>query len=269
MESGAFQLAQVNIARLRAPIDSPLLQDFVTRLPEINALAEASPGFVWRLQTSEGDATAIHPYGDPMILFNLSVWESVEALREYAYRSGHVEVFREREKWFEKMDAPSAALWWIRAGRVPSPEEAVARLEHLRRRGPTAEAFSFRQTFPASESVRPGVNLDGRVFEVRTNSQNGDAGGGTRFHYRQDGLVVWASYAGGAVQSGNVSASVDGDATLDANYRHLNLSGDLRTGVCRSRVEVLPDGRVRLHESWRWTNGDLSEGRSVVEEILL
>ena len=252
---------------MRAPVDAPLLQDFVARLPEINALAEASPGFVWRLQSDDGDATAIHPYGDPMILFNLSVWQSVEALRDYAYRSGHAGVYREREKWFEKMDAPSAALWWIQAGRVPSPEEAVARLEHLGRRGPTAEAFSFRQTFPPSKASAAAVNLDGRIFEVQANSRNGDAGGGTRFHYRQDGPVVWATYAGGAVRGGNVSASVHGDATLDVSYRHLNLSGELRTGVCRSRVETLADGRLRLHESWRWTNGDLSEGRSVVEEV--
>jgi hypothetical protein len=141
-------LAQVNIGRLKAPLEDPLLAGFVGRLDEINALADRSPGFVWRLQTSAGNATYLRPYDDDRILFNMSVWESVEALKAYVYQSQHVEVMRNRKEWFERFEAPYLALWWVPVGHIPSVDEAKKRLDHLTAHGPTAFAFTFRAPFP-------------------------------------------------------------------------------------------------------------------------
>ena len=121
---------------------------FVRRLEEINALADASPGFVWRLQGDAGNATYLRPYGDDRIIFNLSVWESIEALRVYVYRTAHAEVLRQRRDWFEKFDLMHLALWWIPAGRLPTVGQATARLEYLQRHGEGPHAFTFRQIFP-------------------------------------------------------------------------------------------------------------------------
>lgn len=148
LEMTGYYLAQINIARMLAPIDDPLMADFVAQLPPINALAEASPGFVWRLQSDSGDATSIKVYDDNMIIINLTVWESVEALREYVYKSAHSGVLRERKRWFEKFDGPYYALWWIPAGHLPDPQEAKERLEHLREHGDSDYAFSFKHLFP-------------------------------------------------------------------------------------------------------------------------
>ena len=141
-------LAQLNIARLLAPLDSPQLADFVANLDRINALAEASPGFVWRLQTEDGDATSIDYFGNDQIV-NLSVWESMEALHHYVYGTAHTEIMRRRKAWFHKLGEAHMALWWIPAGHVPTVEEAAARLNTLRELGPTAEAFTFKHAFPA------------------------------------------------------------------------------------------------------------------------
>ena len=146
--SPRHELAQLNIARLAAPIDSPRLADFVANLERINALAEASPGFVWRLQDEAGDATAIRHFGDDVII-NMSVWRDVASLQDYVYRSAHTEVLRRRQEWFEKIRESYLALWWIPAGHKPSLDEAGSRLERLRENGPTAEAFTFNKTFPA------------------------------------------------------------------------------------------------------------------------
>lgn len=143
-----YHLAQINIARMLAPIDDPLMVEFVAQLPPINALADASPGFVWRLQSESGDATSIKVYDDDMIIINITVWESVESLREFAYRSAHVGVMRDRKRWFEIFDGPYYALWWIAAGHLPSPDEGKERLGHMREYGDTAYAFSFRNVFP-------------------------------------------------------------------------------------------------------------------------
>ena len=138
-------LAQVNIARLHTPLDRPELADFVARQDELNALADRSPGFVWRLQGHEG---YVRPYEDRRILFNLSVWEGVEPLRDYVYGSAHVEVVRRRREWFSKLGRVHAALWWVRYGHRPSIDEATERLTHLETYGPTPHAFSFQATFP-------------------------------------------------------------------------------------------------------------------------
>jgi len=130
---------------------------FVARLAEINAVADGAPGFVWRLQTAEGDATSLRVFDDEYMLVNMSVWESVEALFEYVYRSAHVELLRQRASWFEKMGAPFLALWWIPAGHIPSVEEAKAKLEYLTQRGPTPLAFTFKQRYTVEEMAASGV----------------------------------------------------------------------------------------------------------------
>jgi len=142
------ELAQLNIARLAGPIDSPRLADFVSNLERINGLAEASPGFVWRLQDETGDATAIRHFGDDVII-NMSIWRDVASLQDYVYRSAHTEVLRRRQEWFEKIRESYLALWWVPAGHRPSLDEAGSRLKRLRENGPTAEAFTFKKTFAA------------------------------------------------------------------------------------------------------------------------
>ncbi len=141
-------LAQVNIARMNGPLESPEMAAFAARIDEINALADGSPGFVWRLQTGTGNATYLRPYEDDRILFNLSVWKTVEDLRAYVYKSVHSEVMRRRHEWFGKFDGVTLALWWIPSGHIPSVDEAKQRLAHLDRNGPTPKAFTFKAFFP-------------------------------------------------------------------------------------------------------------------------
>lgn len=146
-------LAQVNIARMKAPLEDPLMAGFVARLDDINALADRSPGFVWRLQTNAGDATYLRPYGDDRILFNLSVWQTIEDLQAYVYRSAHVEVLRQRHEWFERFEDAYLALWWVPAGHIPSVDEAKKRLAHLAANGPTPFAFTFKLRFPPDQEL--------------------------------------------------------------------------------------------------------------------
>ncbi len=147
-----LHLAQVNIARMKAPLESKVMAGFVARLDEINALADGSPGFVWRLQTPEGNATDLRPYEDERILFNLSVWESVEALKTYVYRSAHSELLRDRRSWFEQFDSAQMAMWWIPAGHLPGIDEAKKRLAHLEQHGPSYIAFTFKTVHPPDEA---------------------------------------------------------------------------------------------------------------------
>ena len=142
------ELAQLNIGIIRGPMDSPVMAEFAANLERINAVAEATPGFVWRLQTEEGDATAIRPFDNENMLVNMSVWKDVESLRRYVYHSAHVEVMRRRREWFEPMREAFLVLWWVPLGHRPSIAEAIARLERLRRHGPSPEAFTFRHSFP-------------------------------------------------------------------------------------------------------------------------
>ena len=150
MAETTYHLAQVNIARMLAPLDSSVMASFVAMLDEVNALADRSPGFVWRLQGDEGNATYLRPYDDDRILFNLSVWESIEQLKAFVYKAGHGEAMRRRRDWFERVDGPYVALWWVPAGPIPTVGEAKQRLEHLREHGDSAHAFSLRRTFAAS-----------------------------------------------------------------------------------------------------------------------
>ena len=146
--AAAHHLAQVNVATVRGPLHSPELAGFVAALEPINALADGSPGFVWRLQTEDGDATAIRPFEDERIMVNLSVWESLEALRTFVYASRHLDVMRRRREWFHRMDA-YLALWWVPAGTIPTVAQAKDRLQLLAGLGPSPDAFTFRVPFPA------------------------------------------------------------------------------------------------------------------------
>ena len=162
MTETTFQLAQVNIARARGETTDPIMAEFVARLPEINALAEQSPGFVWRLQTEDGDATAVRPYADSRILINLSVWTDLTALRAYVYRSDHAAVMRRRREWFQRLESAYVALWWVPAGHRPTVAEAVARLAHLEQHGATPYAFNFAEPFGPDglPSLREGLTSE-------------------------------------------------------------------------------------------------------------
>jgi hypothetical protein len=149
-----YVLAQVNIGRLLAPLDSPRLAGFVAELDPVNSVADAAPGFIWRLQTEDGNATAIRAFerdaegADGGILINMSVWESVEALGEFVYGAAHLRVLRRRREWFERLKEAYTALWWIPRGHIPIVREAEDRVRHLRRHGPTPYAFTLRESFP-------------------------------------------------------------------------------------------------------------------------
>jgi hypothetical protein len=157
MATTGFHIAQLNIGRAVAPVESPALAEFMALLDPINALADAAPGFVWRLQTEEGNATALRPYDDDRMIVNMSVWETVEDLAAFVYRGDHVAVMRRRREWFEVMK-PYMTLWWVPAGSIPSVDEAKERLAHLRDHGPTPFAFTFKARFPA-----PGAEVEALV----------------------------------------------------------------------------------------------------------
>ena len=148
MSAEAYQLAQINIARMKFPLDDPSMADFVAQLNEVNALADRSPGFVWRLaDDSGGAATDIRAFEDDRILVNMSVWESLEALRAFSYQGRHAKVLRDRGRWFESRTS-RLVMWWVPAGTIPSIEDAKQKLELLESHGSTAEAFTFKDTFP-------------------------------------------------------------------------------------------------------------------------
>ncbi|HTU66304.1 MAG TPA: DUF3291 domain-containing protein [Steroidobacteraceae bacterium] len=145
-----YHLAELNVAELKAPLDSPMLKDFVDNLDRINALADASPGFVWRLQGEGNDATGLRPMGEKIIV-NFSVWTDVENLRNYVYKTVHVEILKRKREWFHRMTMPHV-LWWVPAGYIPTVAEAVAKLELLRTKGPSADAFHFGEIYSAPDA---------------------------------------------------------------------------------------------------------------------
>jgi hypothetical protein len=156
-------LAQVNVSRLLAPLDSPLLADFMAALDEVNAEADRSPGFVWRLQTEDGNATAVRAFGWDVgdshgVIVNLTVWRDVEALAGYVFGGRHLEVMRRRRTWFERAVEATTALWWVPAGSLPTTDDAEERVRLLRAHGPTPAAFTFRHPFPS-----PGTWSDVRA----------------------------------------------------------------------------------------------------------
>jgi hypothetical protein len=152
----SHHLAQVNIGRMLHPIDDPCMSAFVAQLDPVNALADSAPGFVWRLQSSSGNATDVAYSDDPFVIVNMSVWESIEALRDYTYNSHHIGVFRDRSRWFQKMELPQYCLWWVPAGHIPTVAEARRRLEHYQTHGATPYSFWFSRPYPAS-SAEPAM----------------------------------------------------------------------------------------------------------------
>jgi hypothetical protein len=142
------QLAQVNVALLRFPLDSPHVAEFIAAVDGINALADQAPGFIWRYSgDTAGPFALVDPTGDPLGILNVSVWQTYQDLHDFTYRSRHMHYLRRRTNWFVKIESPSTALWWTGPDRHPTVDEAVARLDHLRRYGPTPRAFTVRSRF--------------------------------------------------------------------------------------------------------------------------
>jgi hypothetical protein len=148
-----FHLAQINIAKMLAPIDSPVMAEFVANLDSINALAEGSDGFVWRLKDDVNNATSIRVYNDDFIIVNMSVWENANALHQFVYHSMHVEIFKQRKKWFEQMKDMHMALWYIPADYTPTASDGVERLDYLRANGETPHAFTYRSKFSIEDTL--------------------------------------------------------------------------------------------------------------------
>jgi hypothetical protein len=153
----AYRIAQVNIARLRAPLDSEQLASFVAALDPVNASADSAPGFIWRLQTDEGNATAVRAFEwEPQeaagVIINMSVWESIEHLSDWVYGPFHRAVLVQRRRWFERVSEATTALWWTREGDLPTTLDAESRVLHLREHGPTPTAFTFKETFLSPRS---------------------------------------------------------------------------------------------------------------------
>jgi heme-degrading monooxygenase HmoA len=157
-----MHLAQLNIGLPVAPLDGPELAAFMANLEPVNALADAAPGFVWRLQTEDGDATAIRPYDDDRLLVNMSVWTSVEALAAFVFSGEHRAIMKRRREFFVPMQEAFQVLWWVPEGTTPTVTEAQERLNHLREHGPTPHAFTFRTPFPAPDG--PAVRADDAWF---------------------------------------------------------------------------------------------------------
>lgn len=151
MTNTTYHIAQVNIGRILGPMDSNIMHGFASRLEEINALADGYEGFVWRLQTEDGDATALRPYEDDRMLINMSVWETIDALWDYTYKSAHVELLKSRKQWFEHMTDMFMCLWWIPAGTIPTTDDAKHRLAYLNQHGVSPYAFTFKKRFTVAD----------------------------------------------------------------------------------------------------------------------
>jgi Domain of unknown function (DUF3291) len=142
-----FHLAQVNISPMLAPIDSPIMAEFVAGLVPINTIAEASEGFVWRLKGDDDNALALRVFDNDMIIINISIWESIEDLKQFAYQTAHSDFIKQRKKWFDRMPTPYLAMWWVKEGEITNPQSAKARLEYLTKNGDTQAAFTFKKVF--------------------------------------------------------------------------------------------------------------------------
>jgi len=143
-----WHIAQMNVGTLLYPLDDPRIAEFVSRLDEVNALADASSGFVWRLQAASGNATDIKTTDDPNFIVNMSVWASAEALFDFVYKSSHRLLMAKRYEWFIRPSGAYMVLWWAAAGTIPTVYEGLARLAHLEAHGPSAHAFTFKVRFP-------------------------------------------------------------------------------------------------------------------------
>jgi hypothetical protein len=152
-----YHLAQINIAQMQVPLDDPQMKDFVDNIDRINAVADDADGFVWRLQTEEGDATALRIFNNEYLIVNMSVWASIDALFAYTYKSDHVDIYRRRREWFDKMQSHYMALWWIPAGHIPTTEEARDKLAYMDEYGITPLAFTFKQRYTPEEMLAYGA----------------------------------------------------------------------------------------------------------------
>ncbi|MEO1257161.1 MAG: DUF3291 domain-containing protein [Bacteroidota bacterium] len=151
MEKSAYHLAQLNVARMLGPLDSLVMKEFADGLEPINALADSSPGFVWRLKDegNETAATSYRPFDDDMIIVNMSVWEDLESLKSFVFNTDHKEFLKNRKQWFSRIKEAYAVMWWVPQGHLPDIAEAIARLKYLRKKGESEMAFSFRKVFDA------------------------------------------------------------------------------------------------------------------------
>lgn len=154
-KANGWALAQINVARLVGPQGDPAVQPFFDALDGINALADESPGFLWRLKGLDGNATGLNPTGDERVIVNMSAWASMKALHDFVYRSDHRLVLARRRDWFERPQGAYQALWWVRTGAWPTPEEGLSRLRHLEVCGPTSRAFTFKAPFPEPLRLLP------------------------------------------------------------------------------------------------------------------
>jgi len=142
-----MHLAQLNIAKAKHSLDAPEIKEFIDNLDPINQLAESSDGFIWRLKDESGDATNIQAFDDPNIIVNMSVWDSVDALKNFMFRTHHRDFLRRKKEWFHNIPEDSYVLWWVPVGHIPSIDEAIEKLEYLRKNGDTPQAFSFKSNF--------------------------------------------------------------------------------------------------------------------------
>ncbi len=149
MTHTVYYIAQLSFSLAKAPLNDPMMEEFVVNLPVINGLSDKAPGFVWRLQTEKGDATGIRGFDNPLKVLNMSVWESIQSLKNFVYRSEHVDFYRRSKQWFTPVDEPTTVLWWVPSGHIPSVDEGIERLNYLTVHGPSEYAFSFAKQFPS------------------------------------------------------------------------------------------------------------------------
>lgn len=147
-------LAQINIAEMLAPINDPIMKDFVDNLDRINKLAEQSQGFIWRLKGDEDNATAITVFDNLFLIINMSVWENIDALFDFTYKTVHVEILKRKKEWFHKMPRMHMAFWYVENGHEPTPEEAKERLYYLQEYGESPYAFSFKSKYTEEEATQ-------------------------------------------------------------------------------------------------------------------
>jgi ribosomal protein S18 acetylase RimI-like enzyme len=223
------QLAQINIGTMRAPVDDPMVAEFMDNLERINALADSAEGFVWRLQTESGNATSIQVFANPLELLNMSVWESVETLKAYVYQSGHVDFFRRRAEWFEA-DAKRVALWWVPQGHIPDPAEGIHRVEFLEKHGPSPYAFGFLRspavllfeetTLEDPETARLVQSLNAELAAVATHPSENHFSLSTEEITGTNGRMLRARYNGELVACGAVRRI--GDTTSELKRMYVN-----------------------------------------------
>jgi hypothetical protein len=177
MPEQQYHLAHLNIGRARAPLFDPVMAGFLAKLDEINNLAYQSPGFVWHLQIDIHNPEDLAMYGEPGVIFNLSVWESMEALYTYVYRSQHAQMMKSRKDWFGEMEGPNYALWWLPVDELPTLEDGKKRIASLTAHGSTAYSFTFKEPFPNPASANdPEESADGTML-LRPHSPSRIIGG--------------------------------------------------------------------------------------------